>query len=349
MARRVLFVIRGKLGDSLVGYAAVRAFALAHPADETWLLVRRNYARLVAGEPGVRLVAFGSRIEMLLKLAWLRWTRPAFDVLAVLWGFGKPIERIAQLVRARRKLYLNGNLPGLYPEFPAEQEHAAQIDPARRVIRLFEPEFVPPDRLVLPGLAARRNPQGVIGVTPIADELRRSLDPESLSALLDSLGRRHPGRRIWIFLGARDAGARALLDRSYPPGVELKIFRELTDLLPWYAQLDAWIGADTGLYHLAVACGIPATVFFGPTQPEKIVMPGQPAATWVRLAVLGNEHCEVKTCERPLCLHRALANYAGRSCATRIEDVPAACPLRAFAPGQLLANCVHENPGHQAR
>jgi ADP-heptose:LPS heptosyltransferase len=348
VTQRVLFVIRGKLGDSLVCHAAVQAYARAHPGDETWLLIRNDYARLVAGEPGVRLIPFGSRIEMIARLAWLRISRPQFDVLAVLWGFGKPIERIAQMVDAKRKLYINGRLPSLYPEFPSQQDFPTLVDPARLVIQLFDPGFVPPDRLSMPSLAALRSPAGTIGVIPISDEPRRNLDIDALSGLLKHLLAHQPGKRIWIFLNERDAGALELARRAYPPEVEVKRFRKLTDLVHDYACLDAWIGTDTGLYHLAVAMGIPATVFYGPTQPRKIVMPGQQNVVWVRLADLRDEHCEVKSCTRPLCLHRALANFTGQACATEIGQTPAACPLRSFAPQRLLANNMHENPHTQA-
>ena len=38
--RRVLFVLRGKLGDTLLRYSAVRAYADANPSDDVTLLVR---------------------------------------------------------------------------------------------------------------------------------------------------------------------------------------------------------------------------------------------------------------------------------------------------------------------
>ena len=49
-ARRILFVIRGKLGDSLVLYAMVRAYIQAHPQDQVSLLIRRDYALLLKHE-----------------------------------------------------------------------------------------------------------------------------------------------------------------------------------------------------------------------------------------------------------------------------------------------------------
>ena len=68
---KVMFVIRAKMGDTLIAYASVRQYADLYPEDEVTLLVRKDYARLLQDEPGIRLISFGSRIEMMLKLLWL--------------------------------------------------------------------------------------------------------------------------------------------------------------------------------------------------------------------------------------------------------------------------------------
>ena len=127
MSRRILFAIRSKLGDTLISYACVRAFAdshsavssavssalssapssIAHPQDQITLLTRSAYAGLLQDEMGIRIVQFNSRIEMFFKLMWLRFTEPAFDVLAVLWGSGAPVKRIGQWTKARRKIAWN--------------------------------------------------------------------------------------------------------------------------------------------------------------------------------------------------------------------------------------------------
>jgi hypothetical protein len=90
--------------------------------------------------------------------------------------------------------------------------------------------------------------------------------------------------------------------------------------------------------------GIPATVLFGPTQPQKIVLPQQPDTTWVRLTVLGGEHCEVKDCARPLCLYQCVASFAGAACATAIADTPGECPLREFDPAALPEITLRHHP-----
>ncbi len=336
MKSRLLLVIRGKLGDTLIAWAAAAGYAKRHPEAEITVLVRRNYLPLLARERGARLVAFGSRVEMIAKLLWLRITRPCFDALAVLWGFGPPMTWIARLACARRKIYLNPRLAEFFPEFPAEAADEFQLDPAWRVLRCLDPGLPRPQRLELPGLAALRGARGsAIGLVPFADEPRRNMDAASVVALAGEIARRHPGDPIWILV---DPGEAARIGAPLPPGVEFVTFATLEELIDRYARLKAWYGTDTGPYHLAVAMGIPTTTFFGPTQPLRNSFPAQPNLERVRLSVLGKEHCEQKQCARPLCLHRAVANFAGAPCATGLEETPAGCPLRLHPPDALARN-----------
>ena len=338
MPRRVLFAIRSKLGDTLISYQCARAFADAFPQTSVTLLTRSDYAGLLARETGIRIIGFNSRIGMILKLLWLRVTAAPFDVLGVLWGSGPPIRLIGRLVNARRRIAWSRRFaPDLFEEGRLPGDHAL-IDPAASVIAAFEPAFQPPRSLSIPSLAeryARCEGKVAVGVVPIADETRRNFDPATLGLLIAEIRRRHPDRPIRIFVNPGNAGADALMRAPLPPGCEIRSFRDLGALVEEYMELCAWIGTDTGLYHLAAAIGIPSTVFFGPTQPHKIVLPGQTNATVHRLAILGNTHCEEKTCTRPLCLHANVAVWGHAQCATRIDETPGACPLRAYPPHAL--------------
>lgn len=352
MARRFLFVLRTKLGDTLIHFQTVQAFAARHPRDEVWLLVRRDYAPLLGGEPAVRFVFFGNRAEMVAKLLWLRVAAQPFDALAVLTGYGPAMRQIAALVRARRKLFFDGRFPAAYPEHPAAYVETNLVDRSWQTARLLDPDLPKPTRLALPALASRRAPraadQGPVGLVPLANELRKNMDAAAVAALVERVRVLHPGHPIWILLNPSDRGAAALLRAPLPAGVEVKRFRSLADLVPLCLELGAWYGTDTGLYHVAVALGIPATVFFGPTQPRLIVMPDQPAVTAVRLAALGGAHCDEKSCARPVCLNQAVAVWHGAQGAPRLDDTPVACPLRAAPADALVANAIHENPRRQA-
>jgi len=343
MQRRILFAIRSKLGDTLICYACVRAFTDTHPEDQVVLLTRGAYAQLFAGKSGVQVIPFDSRIGMLLRLLWLRLTAPAFDVLAVLWGSGAPIKRIGQWVKAKRKIAWSKRFaPELFEEGQLPPDHLL-VDPALSVIQAFEPNFKPPVALRIPSLIARRaaTRQHAIGIVPIADEQRRNLDAAALAQLIHGVRLRHPEAVLRVFVNPVNDGAETVVAQGFPAGVELCTFRDLNDLVDQYMELAAWYGTDTGLYHLAVACGIPATVFFGPTQPHKIVMPAQPNVKVYRLSVLGNTHCEEKGCSRPLCLHMNVAAFAKTQPLTRLDETPSGCPLRQFTAEALAAISDH--------
>lgn len=348
MSRRILFAIRSKLGDTLISYACVRTFVDAHPDDQITLLTRSAYGDLLASETGLRVIGFDSRIGMFFKLLWLRLTTPAFDVLAVLWGSGAPVRRIGQWVAAKRKIAWSKKMaPDIFEEsvLPAD---CWLIDPAASTIRVFESNFIKPCELRIPSLVARRaaTSQRAIGIVPVADELRRNLDGPALLQLIDAVRARHPSLPIYVFVNPVNHGAETVAAQRFPENVELRSFSSLNDLVAQYMEISAWYGTDTGLYHLAVACGIPATVFFGPTQPHKIVMPAQPSTKVYRLAVLGTGHCDVKSCTQPLCLHASIAAFAGLVAATPLSDTPGACPLRAH-PLEALSRMADHSPAER--
>ena len=337
MPRRILFAIRSKLGDTLISFACARAYVDAHPDEQVTLLTRNAYAGLLRDEDGLRVIGFDSRVEMFFRLAWLRLTEPAFDILAVLWGSGAPIRRIGQWVKAGRKIaWTKRFAPDIFEEGQLTPDHWL-VDPAASVIRTFDAAFKAPSQLLIPSLARRyrASARRAVGVVPIADERRRNFDAATLANLLAEVRLRHPDDPIYVFVNPGNHGAESLVHQRFPADVELRSFTDLDSLLHEYLGLKAWYGTDTGLYHLAVSVGVPATVFFGPTQPHKIVMPAQPDARWVRLQEMGDSHCEVKTCDKPLCLHQAVATFCSARPAVGLADTPAACPLRTWEPTLL--------------
>ncbi len=331
---KVVFVIRAKMGDTLIAFASVRHYADLYPDDDVTLLVRKDYGKVLRGEAGIRIVAFGSRIEMIAKLLWMRMKGESFDVLAILWGYGNPIRRIGELVKARRKISMDGSFPEIFHERPSTVNYERLVEQSWLVIRVFRPEFSRPESLRL-SIGAKNHPadssaRGPIAVVPLSAEERKNLDPRALEMLMRQISRAHPDRKLWIFVNRSDAGSEAILRLSLPAFAEFKHFSSLLDLARAYEQVSHWYGVDTGLCHLAIGMGIPSTVFFGPTQPAKVLLAGRSGVRWVRSRVLANDHCEEKSCTRPLCLHRGVAGFCGEETATTMLDVPSACPLHAF-------------------
>lgn len=348
MPRRVLFAIRGKLGDTLVAFATVRRYSDAFPEDDVTLLTRAGYAALLAGEKGIRVLGFSSRLSMFALLLKLRFER-AFDALLVVWGFGAPIQWIGRLARAKRKIYLDNRFGALFPEFADLSPDRLQSEPMWRVARIFEPALPQPDLLHIPSLAARRTAApAVIGVAPLADEPRRIMSAQTLANLVRMISIRHPGAPIRVFVNASDRGSAELVEAGLPEGAAFYYFPELEDLLRGFSDLAHLYCTDTGLYHLGAAMGIPATVFYGPTQPWKNMMPAQTGSRAIRLKVLGTAHCEEKACESPACIDGAVRSFSELENSTSLDAVPGDCPLRAFPPAQLTEIELHENPSRQA-
>ncbi len=347
MRRRVLFVIRGKLGDTLVAYATVRRYLESFPGDDVTLFTRAGYAALLSGERQLRIIGFAGRISMLFALLRIR-LEPAFDGLLVLWGFGPPIKWIGRLIRASRKVYLDERYVQCFPEYADLAPQRLQSEPMWQVARIFEPNLPQPDRLSVPSLAARRAPSPkVIGIAPLADEARRIMSRPMLDSLLRLIAKAHPAAMVRVFVNRSDRGCGELVAGALPEGAVFHFFPQLDDLVAGFAELAHLYCTDTGLYHLAAAMGIPATVFFGPTQPWKNMMPAQDKARGVRVRILGGTHCEVKRCNAPVCIEAGIFAVGGDPTPS-IGSAPAACPMRAFPVENLAQVSWYENPRHKA-
>jgi len=327
--RRILFVLRGKLGDTISAYATVRAYARAHPEDELTLMVRANYAPLFAREHGLRLIGFSSRLAMFARLLWMRWCEPPFDALLVLLGFGPPIRRLGRMVRAARKIYLDERFRDVYPEWPELPAGYLQSEPAWRMARLLDPGLAQPRQSRIESLAALRRPAGAIGIAPVSDEPRRSMGVQVLRSLVVSLMQRNPGAPIHVLINPSDKDAKPLLEAGLPAGAQFRDFPTLEKLFEELGRLEHLHSTDTGLYHLAAAIGVPLTTYFGPTQPGRNGFPDQPALARVRIAALGGDHCEEKGCLRPVCLEIPVAHHNGfEPPAFEVSDRPEGCLLR---------------------
>jgi ADP-heptose:LPS heptosyltransferase len=344
MARRILFVLRGKLGDTIVSFATVRAWADAFPEDELTVFVRANYAPLFAREAGVRVIGFSSRLAMFARAFWIRWFEAPFDALLVLLGAGAPIRRLGRIVRAARKVFLDARLAPVYPEWPEIPKDHYQPEPAWRVAALVSPQLPMPRAVRLPGLAALRRSDGAIGIAPVSDETRRTMGPPVVRELARALAARHAGRAIHILVNRADREARPLLAAGPLEGAALRQFPTIARLIEELAALEHLYTTDTGLYHLAVAMGVPTTVFYGPTQPWKNGMPAQPQLTRLRLAALGGEHCEEKRCGVAACLNHAVRLHAGIAASPELEGTPQGCLLRHHPVPALGSLSENEGP-----
>lgn len=342
MANRFIFLIRGKLGDSLVAYSVFREFLVRHPDDDVILMVKRNYLPLLEGERGFSLVPYKNRTQAALFMLMQRLLGRRISAFTVLWGSGDNLKTLAKFSGAKRRIFLDDRYSDVFTEFPLPYRHERQVDEAWQTACVLDKALPRPEKLLLPSLAARRVNPRAIGICPLSDEIRRNMDSEALRDLLKTLAVKFPDAPLYVFV---NPGEEAVVPSDAPARTEIKLFATLPQLVDFYANLMEWYGTDTGLYHLAAAMDIPCTLFSGPTLPNKNIMPMQDTVGY-RLAPLGNSHCEIKSCRYAACLIQAVHNFTGENGCAEIARTPAGCPLRSVTDRQLLENFRYETACH---
>ncbi|GAA5784511.1 glycosyltransferase family 9 protein [Chitiniphilus shinanonensis] len=315
-----LFVlIRDKLGDTLIAFNVLRAFRELHPESQITVMVHAHYLPLLEHEQGYRLVPYRSALAAYAWAVGQRLLGRHFDAVVVLRGFGAKIARLAKLLPTTRRIHAFGRFPAIFNcPVPNPREDDLHPTPALRALQVLDPSLCLPQTLHLPGLASLRANAEHVVICPVSDEPRRTMSTDDVAGILPALAQRHPGLPIHVLV-------RRAEEFTPPPGVTLVAFENINMLLAKLASAAAYYGADTGLFHVAAAMGIPTTVFFGPSQPHKVILPQQNAVS-VRLSKLGNRHCDEKRCISPACIELAVSSWAGEASALRSHP-PDSCPL----------------------
>lgn len=340
MQKRILFVVRSKLGDTLINYSLIRQYVDLNPDDNVFFLVRKDYASIIKNEVGLKIIPYTNKGMMYLKLFFLRLKEPKFDILAILFSSGKPNKYIGLLTNAKRKIIWNKkDAPHIFEEGinPYFDHHSS---PGTSVINKFDSKFVPSHILSIPSLVNARNLKKhfAIGIVPLSLELRRNMDDLSLKRLINILKKKYPKKILRVFINPKDKGAKAILENNYFAEIEIIKVEKLEDIVSRFSELIAWFGVDTGLFHLAVSCGIPSTIFFGPTQPINVVMKKQPNVRAYRLEGLKNSHCNEKKCTKPSCLHLNISLFCKTTKLNlNFSELPELCPLRKITNKNLYS------------
>lgn len=327
---KTLFVIRGKLGDTIAAWPSISAYIHRHPRDNIYLAVRKSYYPLLAREKGIKFVPFANSLELFLKIILLR-IKGRFDKLAVVWGFGKQIPRIAYLSGAKFRAYLDSRFGDSFNAIASQHPNDFISDAAWRVTRLLDDGVARPRFLSIKNLARDATPESgrdLVCIAPVADEARRTMDRPTTIKLISAAKKRFPNHTICLIGNLRDQAFIQLQSLKTTESVIVKLFPTLNDLIQILGRCHHLCTVDTGVYHLAASMGIPSTIFFGPTQPEKVVLPDQDAIERVRLPHLQNAHCEVKSCLTPYCLYSAISLWSSQtSNIPNKKELPIGCIL----------------------
>jgi|APGre2960657444_1045066.scaffolds.fasta_scaffold25662_2 ADP-heptose:LPS heptosyltransferase len=331
MNRKILFVVRSKLGDTLINYSLIRKYVDLNPSHDVYFLLRKDYASIIKNEVGLKIIPFSNKGMMYLKLLLLRLTKPKFDILAILFGSGIPNRYIGLITNAKRKIIWDKkDAPHIF-EQGINLHIENHTSPGISVINKFDEKYRPPHILRIPSLINVRklSKHFAIGIVPLSLELRRNMDVSSLRMLINFLKQKYPKKIIRVYINPKDQGARAMIENNFINEIELIKIKKLEDIVSSYSELIAWFGVDTGLYHLAVSFGIPSTIFFGPTQPRSVVMSKQANVSAFRLKGLKNLHCDEKSCRKPTCLNHNISLFSTtKKLKINFNELPEACLLR---------------------
>lgn len=230
---RRLLIRPGAIGDVIVSLPALEFLAARSAFTEVW-----TPAALVP------LIGFADRVRPIAATgldtfeirpgADLRALLETFDEIHTWYGSGREQFRTAM---AGLPVRFHAALPGGAPEgaVHAADYYLAQVG-------------APPGGV--PRITVPRGDGGFAVIHPFSGSPRKN----------------------WPLERFRAVAARLDLPVAWLAGPEEELagarrFASLGDLAGWLAQASLYIGNDSGITHLAAACGVPVVAVFGPTDP----------------------------------------------------------------------------------
>ncbi|POM23852.1 Lipopolysaccharide heptosyltransferase 1 [Actinomadura rubteroloni] len=252
--RRVLLLRALGLGDFLTGVPAYRAVRAAFPGHEIVLAAPAALAPLAALCDGL------DRLLPTAELAPVAWDGPPPDVAIDLHGDGPASHRIVEALGAERTIVYG----------PEWDEHEHEI---ARWCRLLELNGVPADPSAF-GLSPPLGAEPAVIVHPGAASGSRRWPPERFAAVVRILA--SAGHRVLVTGGDAE---RALAAEVAGGVADVLTGAGLADLAATVAAADLVVCGDTGVAHLATACGTPSVTLFGPVSPALWGPPDLPRHT----------------------------------------------------------------------
>jgi ADP-heptose:LPS heptosyltransferase len=256
--QKILVLRGGALGDFIVTLPALALLRRRWPAARIELAGNAT-AAVLALDAGLLDTAHSqheSRWSALYSSAplpadfavWLR----QFDLVANFWPDPTGELRAHFPVRAGQ-IFLQGDAqPRLAP---AAASYCAPLQP----LGVEPAEFF--CALRAENLADAKRPHR-IALHPGSGSPRKNWPRARWTALCESLGRDHRIELLIVTGEAEDAETRAL--SRFGTTAHALPLRELTAQL---ARCALFLGHDSGVSHLAAACGVPSILLFGPTDP----------------------------------------------------------------------------------
>jgi heptosyltransferase-3 len=350
---RILVVTLRRLGDVLLTTPLVRTLRRGYPDAQIEMLVFAGSERILAGNPDIDgIVTMKPRASPGESLALIRQLWRRYDLTVSTQGGDRPT--FAAWIAGRRRVGLiaaQGDgawwkrrvLDVAVPTQP--QEHRVP-----QLLRLVESlglqpqlDLVPPQPTSAADVMPPR-PYAVIHINPMY-RYKRWTDAgwRRLARALTERG------LAVVATEGRDPAERAYADAVWD-AAEAPIIREggrldFGGLAALLRDAAVYVGPDTGITHLAAACGTPTVAIYGPTSPELIgpwpvgglAAPWRPAGTiqrrgnvWVVQNPLPCLPCERLGCAGHLDSHAQCLDELGVAQVLRAVD--AAVGTSPFVP-----------------
>ena len=279
--QRILVITPAQLGDVLLCTPLIRATRARWPDARIDVLGFARTLELLAGNPDVQelieIPASSSRGAQ-LRQAWE--LRRRYDLALVTRTSDR--SHLYGIVCARtRSALLPERGPGSYWKRRMAQHGIVPTPQAHQVLlklELLKPWIDPPATLSLSPPAAAPLPPAIEAriahpcvVVHVPSMWRyKQWPPEHFRRVIEGL--LADGVQV-ILSGSDSGGDRSQIEQvrgtDTPPGL-LDVSGELTlaQLRTLLQRVDAYLGPDTSVTHLAAAVGVPIVALFGPTNPQ---------------------------------------------------------------------------------
>ena len=314
MNNNIIVVHPGALGDVLLSLKAIRIIKCSFPKQRVILVCRCDVGDLLraCGEIDETISIDGPFSTDLYspREVWSQSTRKMLDSCTRIVCWLNDADGVIS-----RNLHGFG-LDPIIVQSPADATLSEQCVEERYLETLLswklEPETVWENIRIADGLCKQSHDEEtissgelsgkVIAIHPGSGSLHKCVKPSLLATVAARLSTITKARLCILKGPADDESAKALCSLLPADSYQVIGGHSLISIVHHLSEIDLFIGHDSGLTHLAVACGVSSVVLFGPTDPC------QWAPRGMHVSVIQGKQCEcgdwsiVRQCQDKPCL-----------------------------------------------
>ncbi len=323
---RILIIQLADIGDLVLATPALAALREAYPDAHITLLGSQHALPILYGtgliDAAITISRSGhNNTRSMLNPKNLGWVRAlwqgGFDTVLyfhhfTLWAGSLKLAAVGLLARAQRRVGLdNGRgwfLTDSLPDYGFGAKHQAQywLDLVGLLGADNAPRSAQVSREAFP-LPAAEVPRVVIHAGSGGFSKARRWPTAAFAQVADALMRDHAVQIVLV--GGPDDDAAEVEKLTEAPVMNLSGQTRLAQLADLIAQADLFIGADSGVMHLAAAVGTPVLALFGPSNADAwspwqpggriVVLRSAPRCSpcsYVEHTLAARHGCEARTC-----------------------------------------------------